>query len=382
MNNKYTEKPVRALLSEAALNGKACLPLVMEPSDPGKPKRRVRYKGTHPKRFEEKYKEHQPEKYAQEVEKVKSRGQTPAGSHVPIMVEEILKILSPQPGETGYDATLGYGGHTSRLLACIAPGGMIFAGDVDPVELPKTEARLRAAGWGPEILQIRQLNFAGIDSIAAEAGPLNFVLADLGVSSMQLDDPARGFSYKIDGPLDLRLNPAKGKPVSAFLKDVNQDQLEELLQENADEPYARQIARQIAGFYGGGGTLTGTLQLKELIAATLSRLPERTRADEIKKACQRTFQALRIAVNHEFQVLERFLEHLPFSLAPGGRVAILSFHSGEDRRVKKSFQHYFREGAYQAVADGPERPTKEEINKNPRSKSAKLRWAIRQEHPE
>ena len=166
-------------------------------------KRRVRYKGTHPRTFEEKYKEHNPEKYADTIQKVISKGSTPAGMHISIMVQEILAFLQIQPGQKGLDATLGYGGHTRKMLEQLQGKGHLYALDVDPIEIVKTKERLDAAGFGSEILTIIQENFANIDQVAAKHGPFDFVLADLGVSSMQIDNPSRGFSYKVEGPLDL-----------------------------------------------------------------------------------------------------------------------------------------------------------------------------------
>jgi 16S rRNA (cytosine1402-N4)-methyltransferase len=345
--------------------------------DGEKPKRRVRYKGTHPKAYKEKYKELNPEQYAADVEKVKQQGRTPAGMHRSICVNEIMDFLQLQPGQTGLDATLGYGGHSAEMLRRIVPGGKLYAIDVDPIELPRTRERLAAMGFGEDVLSIQKMNFSGIDRIAAEAGPLDFVLADLGVSSMQIDNPDRGFSFKVEGPLDLRLNPKSGQPASAFLKTVSRDELEELLVEHSDEPYFEPIAQAISTRIKKGIAIETTTQLKQIISDALQFLPESMRNEDIKKACQRTFQALRIAVNDEFGVLETFLEKLPDVLAPGGRVAILTFHSGEDRRVKKSFQALNRAGIYSAVAPEPIRPTAEESHANPRARSAKLRWAIK-----
>jgi 16S rRNA (cytosine1402-N4)-methyltransferase len=342
-----------------------------------KRKRRVRYKGTHPKSYKEKYKELQPEQYADDVAKVMQQGRTPAGMHRSICVNEILEFLKIQPGQTGLDATLGYGGHSAEMLKCLMPNGHLFAIDVDPIELPRTRERLAAMGYGPEVLTIKKMNFSGIDLVVAESGPLNFVLADLGVSSMQIDNPDRGFSFKVEGPLDLRLNPKSGRSAAALLKNISRHELEDLLIENSDEPYAEDIAQAIASHLAKGKPIETTTQLKELIEATLEFLPQENRKEEIKKACQRCFQALRIAVNDEFGVLDKFLEKLPAALAPGGRVAILSFHSGEDRRVKKSFQRLFREGIYSEVAPDVIRPSAEECFANPRAKSAKLRWAIK-----
>lgn len=342
-----------------------------------KPPRRVRYKGTHPKTFKEKYKEHQPEKYAEDVAKIIQKGYTPAGMHRSICVNEILEILKIVPGEIGLDATLGYGGHSLEVLKRLVPGGRLYAIDVDPFELPRTKERLAALDYGPDVLVIKKMNFSDIDLIAAEAGPLNFVLADLGVSSMQIDNPERGFSLKVDGPLDLRLNPSSGITAATLLKNIPENLLKELLIANGDEPYAEAIAEKIISKIKKREPVETTLQLKEIIKEALEFLPKHELEEMIKKSCQRCFQALRIEVNDEFGALEKFLSKLPDALAPGGRVAILSFHSGEDRRVKKAFQLFFREGIFSDIAPEPIRPTAEEINSNPRARAAKLRWGIK-----
>lgn len=339
--------------------------------------RRVRYKGSHPRSFKEKYKELQPEQYSEDIEKIKSQGRTPAGMHRSICVNEIMEFLKITPGQIGLDATLGYGGHSLEILKRLIPGGHLFATDVDPFELPRTSERLASLGYGPEVLTIRKMNFSGIDLIASEAGPFNFVLADLGVSSMQIDNPERGFSFKIEGPLDLRLNPKSGRSAAALLKTISWDKLEELLIENSDEPHYEPIAKAIVSGIAKGRKIETTTQLQQVIKEALEPLFLQNPKEEIKKSCQRCFQALRIEVNDEFGVLDKFLEKLPAALAPGGRVAILSFHSGEDRRVKKSFQRLCREGIYSEVAPDPIRPSLEEINTNPRARSAKLRWAVK-----
>jgi 16S rRNA (cytosine1402-N4)-methyltransferase len=337
-------------------------------------KRRVRYLGTHPRHFAQKYKELSPERHALELAKVRERGDTPAGTHRPICVREILEILEPKPGEVGLDATLGYGGHAQEILPRLRPGGRLFGLDVDPLELPRTEARLRGLGFAEDVLVVRRMNFAGLLRLLPEVGGgLDFVLADLGVSSMQLDNPARGFTYKADGPLDLRLNPHRGQPAAALLTRLTEADLAELLAENADEPHALAIARALHG-----QPVATTTQLAELVRGALAaRFPPATRAQETRKSLQRTFQALRIAVNEELGALDRFLAGLPACLKPGGRAAILSFHSGEDRRVKKAFQAGYREGVYARIALDPLRPSPEERRANPRSSSAKLRWAVK-----
>ena len=338
--------------------------------------RRIRYKGTHPKTYQEKYKELQPEQYAQDVQKVIEKGRTPAGMHIPICVKEILAFLQITPGQTGLDATLGYGGHTSAMLACLGSKGRLYATDVDSFELPRTKDRLERLGFGPDILHIKQMNFSNIDQIVVESGPLDFVLADLGVSSMQIDNPERGFSYKQEGPLDLRLDPQMDKSAAKRLKNMSFEELQGMLIENADEPYAAQIARSIVSSIKKGNEITTTKQFQEVIKTALKSIP-RLGEDEIKKSCQRCFQALRIDINNEFEALEEFLQKLPDALASGGRAAILTFHSGEDRRVKKSFQRLFREGVYREIAPDPIRPSPEECRANSRAHSAKLRWAIK-----
>lgn len=342
-----------------------------------KRQRRTRYKGTHPKTFKEKYKELQPDKYADAVEKAIQRGSTPAGMHLSIAVKEILEFLQIKPGQTGLDATLGYGGHTLEMLKCLESQGHLYATDVDPIESVRTGERLALLGYGPEILTIKHMNFSEIDQVVLESGPLNFVLADLGVSSMQIDNPERGFSYKREGPLDLRLNPEKGISAAERLKDIDQDELEGMLIENSDEPYAAEISKAIIKEIGKGREIATTTQLQNIIKTALKFIPEKDREDAVKKSCARCFQALRIDVNQEFEVLYELLEKLPAALAPGGRVAILSFHSGEDRLVKKSFQRYFREGLYKEIADSPIRPSAEECHLNSRARSTKMRWAIK-----
>lgn len=339
-------------------------------------KRRVRYKGTHPRNYKEKYKELNPEKYQDTIEKVIRKGSTPAGMHISICVNEILDFLQIQPGQTGLDATLGYGGHTSAMLKCLNGQGHMYALDVDPIEMKKTKERLDALGYGPEILTICHLNFADVDQLLPKSGQFDFAMADLGVSSMQIDNPERGFSYKFDGPLDLRLNPEKGISAAERLKDISRPELEGMLIENADEPYAEEIAAAIVSERRKNPIQT-TLQLQKIVEKALSKVPEKERKEAVKKSCARTFQALRIDVNSEFEVLEAFLEKLPSVLKPGGRVAILTFHSGEDRLVKKSFKQLYREGIYKEISNEVIRPSAKECSMNSRAKSTKMRWAVR-----
>lgn len=359
-------------------------------------KRRVRYSGTHPRKFSEKYKELNPEKYQDTIEKVISKGSTPAGMHISICVQEILTFLQIRPGMKGLDATLGYGGHSRKMLEALQGSGNasevekelpasspekghLYALDVDPIEIVKTTKRLRDAGFSEEIFTPISENFANIDRVAELYGPFDFLLADLGVSSMQIDNPERGFSYKQEGPLDLRLNPESGEPASERLQKMSREEIEGMLIDNSDEPYAAEIARAIAGRNRKGQKIDTTTKLAELIGETLTFLPEKEQKEAVKKSCARVFQALRIDVNSEFEVLEAFLTKLPSCMAPGGRIAILTFHSGEDRLVKHAFKEGKKTGLYSEIAEDVIRPSSEECARNPRARSTKMRWAIRAE---
>ena len=344
-----------------------------------KHKRRVRYSGAYPKSYKEKYKELNPEKYADTVSRVIQKGSTPAGMHISICVSEILEFLQIKPGQTGLDATLGYGGHTQEMLKCLDSRGHLYALDVDPIESAKTKERLEKLGFGEDILSIRLQNFADIDRVSEEAGLFDFVLADLGVSSMQIDNPDRGFSYKTEGPLDLRMNPEKGISAAERLRNITQEELQGMLLENADEPYAGEISREAVTRLKRSKTIDTTGDLRQVIEDALAFLPAAERREAVKKSCQRTFQALRIDVNNEFEALYSFMEKLPGFLAPNGRVAILTFHSGEDRIVKKSFKQFYKEGLYREISNEVIRPSAEECSRNSRARSTKMRWAIRAE---
>jgi 16S rRNA (cytosine1402-N4)-methyltransferase len=344
---------------------------VTDASAPSPPhRRRPRYAGKYPRRFAEKYKEHDPARHGETVAKVIASGKTPAGTHRCIMVAEILAVLAPQPGEVAVDCTLGYGGHAREILPGLAPGGRLLGLDADPIELPKTEARLRALGFGPEQFSSHRSNFAGLPQVLATAGlaGADMILADLGVSSMQLDDPARGFSTKADGPLDMRMNPQRGQPASALLAKIQPAALAELLVVNADEPNAAVLAPLLAG-----KPFRSTAELTRAIRTSLPRLGK----DEADLTVRRVFQALRIAVNDEFSALDSLLRVLPECMRPNGRVAILTFHSGEDRRVKKAFAAGQQSGVYAEICGEVGRPSAEERRANPRSAPAKLRWARR-----
>lgn len=333
--------------------------------------RRRRYAGKNPRAFREKYKELDPARYARDVEKVLASGKTPAGSHRPIMVAEVLACLRPQPGDVAVDCTLGGGGHARAILERVLPGGRLIGLDVDPLELPRTEARLRDAGFGGETFIARHSNFAGIARVLAAEGiaHADVVLADLGVSSMQLDNPERGFGYKEPGPLDMRMNPQRGEPAARLIARLSEGQLSRILIDNADEPHAAAIASLLKQ-----EPIETTRALEQTVRVGLTR--SGVAGDDVKVAVRRTFQALRIAVNDEFATLDWLLRSLPGCLAPGGRVAILTFHSGEDRRVKKAFQSGHREGVYSSIAAEVTRASAEETRANRRAGSAKLRWAV------
>ena len=340
-------------------------------------KRRVRYKGKYPKKFEEKYKELQPEKYQDTIEHVIRKGNTPAGMHISIMVKEILDFLQIVPGEQGFDATLGYGGHTRAMLECLRGQGHIWATDVDPEESAKTKKRLEDLGFGEELLTVRLQNFCTIDEIAKEVGGFDFILADLGVSSMQIDNPKRGFSFKVDGPLDLRLNQEAGISAAERLDTITREELAGMLYENPDEPYCEELAKAITDEIRRGSRIDTTTKLRRVIEDTLDFLPEKEKKDTIKKTCQRTFQALRIDVNQEFEVLYEFMEKLPGALRPGGRVAILTFHSGEDKLVKQALKEGYKSGIYSDYAKDVIRPSAQECAANGRARSTKMRWAVK-----
>lgn len=333
-------------------------------------RRRPRYPGKHPRCFEQRYKELDPASHPDTVAKVLASGKTPAGSHVPIMVAEIIEALRPVPGDWAVDCTLGHGGHSRAIIERMTPGGHLLALDVDTLEIGRTEDRLRADGFGPELLTVRRSNFAGLPAALAALGRTgaDVILADLGVSSMQIDNPERGFSTKTSGPLDMRMNPSRGISAAQWLAKVSDGQLETILSDNSDEPHARQLAEALAG-----QSFATTMDLAVAIRAALPKIA----GEERELAVRRVFQAIRIEVNEEFTALDALLRALPACLNPGGRVAILTFHSGEDRRVKKAFQAAHREGVYREVARRVIRASPSERHGNPRSTSAKLRWAVR-----
>jgi 16S rRNA (cytosine1402-N4)-methyltransferase len=298
----------------------------------------------------------------------------PAGTHRPIMVAEALRCLRPAPGDLAVDCTLGGGGHALAILERIQPGGRLLGLDVDATELGRTENRLRAAGFGADTFVACHGNFARLPDLLAAAGlpAVDLIFADLGVSSMQIDDPARGFSFKGAGPLDMRMDPSHGDPASQLIARLSESELAAVLAGNADEPNAGIIARLLKQ-----QPVTTTRGLEYVLRVALARaLPSLAKAD-LKMSSRRTFQALRIAVNDEFGALDALLQCLPRCLAAGGRVAIQTFHSGEDRRVKHAFRAGRRAGVYADAATAVIRSSKDETFANRRASAAKLRWAVR-----
>ena len=336
--------------------------------------RRRRYAGRNPRAFHEKYKELQPERYAADVARVLEAGKTPAGMHRPIMVDEILAALAPRPTDVAVDCTLGFGGHARAILERVVPGGRLIGLDQDPLELPRAEVRLREAGFGAEVFEAHRANFAGLAQVLAGASidGVDVVLADLGVSSMQIDNPARGFTFKDAAPLDMRMNPTRGIPASEWLARTRTPELAALLAANADEPHAEAIAARLAG-----QVFATTRDLADAVRAAVVAARPRTAAADVERSVRRVFQAVRIEVNDEFGALDALLRALPLVLRPGGRVAVLTFHSGEDRRVKKVFQAGERDGVYAAISTEVTRASAAELRANPRALSAKLRWARR-----
>jgi 16S rRNA (cytosine1402-N4)-methyltransferase len=290
------------------------------------------------------------------------------------MLEEVLRCVQPAPGHVAVDCTLGGGGHAQAILACVQPEGRLIGIDVDAMELTRTTARLRVAGFGPESFVAHAANFTDLPQVLAKEGTprADVIVADLGVSSMQMDDPARGFNYKRPGPLDMRMDTSRGEPAYDLIARSSEDELAELLLTYADEPHAALIAGLIRR-----QPIKTTHALERFVRLGVSAaLPHLTKS-EVKLSVRRTFQALRIAVNGELAALDALLRVLPQCLAPGGRVAVLTFHSGEDRRVKQAFRAGLRAGVYADVADPVIRSAHAETFADRRAAAAKLRWAVR-----
>jgi 16S rRNA (cytosine1402-N4)-methyltransferase len=350
------------------------------PGDHSGHRRRPRYAGTHPRRLHERYKELNPQAYPEMHEHVRARGHTPAGTHVPVLVEEVMACLRPMSGEIVADCTLGYGGHALESLKRIGPAGRLFGFDVDARQLERARQRLTEAGFAANV-SLHRSNFAGIAKVLGreELDGYDVIFADLGVSSVQVDDPARGFSYKFDGPLDMRMDDRIQRTAADLLREMSADDLSAALLELGDEPDHQRIARAIVE-RRSSRPLARTSDLVRLIFKVKNLTRRRWREQAADRQSElhpaaRTFQALRILVNDELASLKHLLRIAPSCLRPGGRVAIISFHSGEDRLVARAFSTGMAKGDYQAVADEPIRPGRQERHDNPRSASAMLRWA-------
>lgn len=343
-----------------------------------KPPRRKRYRGTHPRRFDERYKEHDPERFPEEQEKVIERGDTPAGTHLPVMLEETLAALRPAPGETVLDCTLGRGGHARALAARVGPSGLVLGLDRDAEELARTAERLAKEGVP---VRTHHLNFAGAAKAVAAEGldGVDCLLADLGVSSMQIDRAERGFSFKEDGPLDMRMDRSRGPSAAEWLAKADEATIARALREHGDEPAADAVAAAIADRIASGRPPATTRDLAEIVLRAQGIDPRTYRQSHAyqRHPAARTFQALRIAVNREDEALAQLLRDLPWILRPGGRAAILAFHSGEEDRVAAAFAKGLADGLFSAISEAAVQPSPEEKRRNPRSRSARLRWAVR-----
>lgn len=339
-------------------------------------RRRKRYKGTHPRSFEEKYKELDADPEA--IAKAKARGSTPAGAHLPIMVEEVSQALEPLEGATVLDCTLGWGGHAAELARRAGSRGTVIALDRDGEELSRTERRLVAGGVK---ITARQSNYAGARQILRELGLIGVdaLLADLGVSSMQLDRPERGMSFKTDGPLDMRMDRSRGKTAAEWIAGAAQKDIERALIDFGDEPDAKAIAAALASAAAQGRAPKTTRELSAVVgdAKNLEEGWFRKKDAFSSHPAARTFQALRIAVNEERGALAQLLEDLPSLMRSGGRAALLTFHSGEEALVEEALRRQTAAGLWRAPLAGPRKPLPEEVRANPRARSARLWRAVR-----
>lgn len=337
---------------------------------PEKPKRRKRYPGTHPRRFEEKYKELAPSQFPSEAEKVRSQGRTPAGTHVPVMLQEVLEALHPAPGEIALDCTLGHGGHAEALARA---GARVIATDLDAEELARTQARLTGLGLH---ISAHHTNFAGIAKVLAEEGitGVHCLLADLGLSSMQLDHPGRGFGFKHDGPLDMRMDRSRGRTAAELIAQSDARSLAELLHDYGDVRDAAGLAERLKEAPPATTSELAALVLRH-DGLDLSRYRKRNARDRHPAAA--VFQALRMAVNREPANLEHLLRVLPEVMLPGGRAAIITFHSGEERKVREALTAGVKSGVYAQAELTGIAPSSAEVYANPRARSARLFWAVR-----
>jgi len=319
----------------------------------------------------------EPKKKKRPFHRVRKRGtrSTADGEHRPVLLAEVLRVLDPKPGQVLVDGTLGFAGHSFELLKLLGPDGKLIATDLDLANLPPADEKLREVGFP---FALHHGNFAGLPAVLAENGHagIDGFLADLGMSSMQVDDRSRGFSFMRDGPLDMRMDRSRGKTAADLLNGMSEAELAAAFRDLGDEPMADSIAAAIVK----ARPLTMTLQLRDLIEAAapvqVLRGPGRPPARKQRLLpATRVFQSLRILVNRELANLTHLLRTLPDLLRPGSTAAIICFHSGEDRIVKAAFREGVRTGIYSAASDDPIRPSEQEKLDNPRCRSAKLRWA-------
>jgi 16S rRNA (cytosine1402-N4)-methyltransferase len=292
--------------------------------------------------------------------------------HLPVLLRQVLDLIAPRTGQVLVDCTLGLGGHSAEMLGKIAPGGRLIGIDFDPSNIELARVRLRDIGGRFDLFHN---NFAALPTVLNQAGEekADFILADLGVASPQIDDPGRGFSYRRAGPLDMRMDPTRGQPASALIARIDEKELAQALLELGDETDAPQIARLIVE-RRSFSPITTTVQLMAIVCEARDFTLQRAAGAKLHPAA-RTFQALRILVNRELANLDRLLAVIPMCLKPGGTAAIISFHSGEDRRVKAAFRAGRERGLYSAISPDPIIAGETEQKANPRSRSAKLRWA-------
>ena len=344
--------------------------------------RRVRYSGTHPKRFAEKYKEHAIEDNPDLRAHLREKGKTPAGTHIPILVDEIMETLNPSPGEVVVDCTLGYGGHAAQFAQRIGKTGKLIGVDADSDEMERTRQRL-AAQCRDVPMAFYRSNFAGVANIMRKESTDGFdiIFADLGLSSMQIDNPDRGMSYRQDGPLDMRMDDRRQHTAADLLNTLSEEALSEAMWELSDEPDHHAIAQRIVE-QRESEPFKRIMQLVELVMAVKGltvidyKHQQRHKLGGLHPAA-RTFQTLRMLVNDETAALKELLRVAVYCLCPGGRIGIISFHSGEDRLVKHAFANGLCDGLYQAISDEPITPSRAEIAANTRSASAKFRWAVK-----
>lgn len=352
----------------------------MTDSESPRRQRRPRYSGTHPRKFSQKYKERDPQAYPHLHRRLRAKGKTPAGAHVPIMVPEVMATLKPKPGEIVADCTLGYGGHARHFAQHLGSTGRIIGFEVDGSELEKTKKRLSEIEAG---LTVYHKNYAGIESVLHQEKLTGFdiIFADIGVSSMQVDDPSRGISYKHKGPLDMRMDSRLKETGADLLQKLSAQEISEALNQLSDEPDHERIAAAIVA-QREISPITQTNQLIRLIFKVKNLTPQAWKEQQQRKfntlhPAARSFQALRIMVNDELGALRQLLRVAPQCLNPGGRIGIMSFHSGEDRLVKSAFTEGKAAGIYTAVTPQPLVPRRQEIMQNPRSSAAKYRYAVK-----